>query len=325
MKDLAAGNMRRLQAFVAVVDHRSFSAAARALGISQPAVTRHVQEMERDTKVKLIDRGQGWLVLTDVGETAYRYARQIVALADNMEQELASASGAVTGTVRVGGSDIWSYVLPRLLGEFQRQHPRVAVKLAVRTSREIAGMVQGHELGLGFISYPVVSEDLEVEKVGTYPFLLAGPPDHPLAGQGRVLPRELNGVAFVQYQTELQTPLATTHYLAGLGIMPNLVMELGRLEAIKEAVKAGFGLSLLPSFTIEHDLATSQLVQIKLDAPPCTGELYMLRDRRRYISPAQHALLRHVITGLLPYAGGAARARPPRSTTGTRLDARTLS
>ena len=306
MKPLAAGNVRRLRVFVAVADHRSFSRAAHALGISQPAVTRHVQELERDTTAKLIDRGQGRLTLTDVGETAYRYARQIVALAEDMEREIEEAGGAVTGTVHVGGSDIWTYLLPRLLGEFQRQHPRVAVKLAVRTSREIAGMVHRNELGLGFISYPVVSEDLEVKEVGTYPFLLAGPPSHPLAGQGRVLPRELNGLAFVQYQTEPQTPLATTHYLAGLGIMPNPMMELGRLEAIKEAVKAGFGLSLLPSFTIEHDLATGHLVDIKLEAPSCVGELYVVRDRRRYVSPTQHALLRHVTTGLLRYARGGA-------------------
>ena len=292
-------NLYRLRVFIQVADLLSFSQAARRMSITQPAVSRHIHELEARLSVTLFDRGKPGLSLTEAGYTLYRRSKVIADLVDETTAEMAGIDNEISGPIKIGGSDAWTYVLPRLLGEFRLRHPKVELQLTFRPSLEIADFVLQGQLGLGFMAESSGHPGLDVQPVGSYELWLISGTDHPLAKNGRVEIDDLHGLPFIRYQADYHTPTAPHLYLDGLGVQPDYVMELGSTEAMKGAVEAGFGLSLLPSFAVEHEIESNRLARIHLEAPPCIGALFSARAKSKFFSPTQRAVLDHVSSSLL--------------------------
>src|SRR5436305_215807 len=186
---------RQLAAFCAVVERKSFSQAAEQLGVTQPAVSLQVRSLERRLGQQLLDRSGRRVVPTEAGERLYRGAQRLLALEEQVLDDVAGTElEAVTGRLQVGASTgPAAIVVPLLLCEFQRRNPRVRVELTVSDTQSVVDQVAERQLELG-----IVGAARRHRSVGYEPFLrdeviLACPPDHPFAGRSVSLEELPNG------------------------------------------------------------------------------------------------------------------------------------
>ena len=146
---------RRLQVFHAVAKHLSFTRAADALFMTQPAVTFQIKQLEEQYSTRLFERRHGGISLTPAGELVFSYAEKILSLSDEMETRLGEMTGEMRGPLLVGASTtIAEFMLPRILGEFNALYPQVRARLIVANSESIENRVAEHTIDLGLIEAP---------------------------------------------------------------------------------------------------------------------------------------------------------------------------
>ena len=287
------GSLRRVRTFVAVAKAGSFSAAGRMLSISQPAVSKQMQELETEVGAPLFERVRP-LALTEIGQTMLQYAERLLLSAEQMESVLESRT-TLRGHLEIGASTVWEYLLPRLAADFRRRHSEVTVGLRIANTEQIARFVAQREVRLGFVGARPATPDVEAVPAGEDELVLIAPLGHPLAKVPQVHPAALLGQAFVQRERDSATAQIAERYLRQLGIEPAPVMELGSNEAVKVAVRSGAGIALISKHAVAEDLRTRTLSRVDLDAPPCTRPLYALRNAVRPPTPLEATFLQEVL------------------------------
>jgi len=262
---------RRLQVFHAVARHLSFTRAAEALHMTQPAVTFQVRQLEEHFNTRLFDRGHNRIALTDAGRRGFDHAERILELHAQMESEVRALTGEVSGVLLVGASTtIAEYVLPTLLGEFARRYPAVRLSLRVSNTEGIVWLVEENEIDLGVVEGPVQNGQLAVEECMQDRLVAVMPPGHALARRDRVEPGDLLAHPFVAREEGSGTREVILDYLRLNGHDPeglDIALELGSPESIKGAVAAGMGISVLSRSTLAKELALGSLCQAELEPP----------------------------------------------------------
>jgi len=153
---------RRLQVFHTVARLLSFTKAAEALHMTQPAVTFQIRQLEEHFNTRLFDRTHNRITLTEVGKRVYEYAQSIFQLYGEMENTVKEMTGDVDGILMIGASTmIAEYLLPVLLGDFKAKYPDVHIRLKVANSDEIVSMVENNIIDLGVVEAPVSGESAE--------------------------------------------------------------------------------------------------------------------------------------------------------------------
>ena len=187
-------NIAQLRAFVAVVEHGSFSAAARMLGVSQPAVTMQVQALESDVGATLLDRKYRGVELTEAGKTLLPHARAVIDELEEARDQLGNLGGKPTGRLVVAASTTpGQYVLPNLLGEFLKRNPEVGVSIAVHDTAEVVEVVESGGAQIGMVGAKVRGARASLEELGTDELVMIASPRQPAAGPAGpapVRPRE---------------------------------------------------------------------------------------------------------------------------------------
>lgn len=291
--DLA--NLYRLKVFVEVADLQSFSHAARRLFLSQPAVSRHIKELETALGLPVFERrGRERLNLTEAGQAVYRHAKGIIEKVEEMESEASGLAGHVGGLIRVGGSNAWEPLLPGLMAEFQRRHPEVGSRISFGDSERIAGLLLQSQIGLGFVTLAPRDARIEVVPLGESEIVLVVRPDHRLADRASIEPQEIADEPFVA-----QLSLASTtgnRFLAQHGVIPREVMEVDSLEGVKNAVENGLGVALMSKLGALRELDAGRLATLHFVTTPPRVSLLAIRMRAKFTSPTHEALLEHVRT-----------------------------
>src|SRR5687768_1769196 len=205
---------RRLRVFHAVAKHLSFTKAAEALFMTQPAVTFQVRQLEEEFDTRLFDRAQGRIVLTPAGVVAFEYADRILALSAELDARLKEMSGQDSGPLLIGASTtIAEFLLPQVLGEFKARHPAVVPRLFVGNSEAVQARVAERSLDLGFIEgdshLPSLTHDLCCHDELR---VICGV-KHPLAARASVAPRALVEHAYITREPGSGTREVVDHYL----------------------------------------------------------------------------------------------------------------
>ena len=260
---------RRLQVFYSVARHLSFTKAAEALHMTQPAVTFQVRQLEEQFNTRLFDRTHNRINLTEAGDRVYHYAKQIFELYSRMEGEVRELTGEVSGVVILGASTtIAEYMLPSLLGAFKRKFPDVVIRLRVSNTDGIVTMVEENEIDLGVVEAPVSNKSLVVEICRVDTLVAVLPPEHELAGRASLPVADVLKYPFITREEGSGTREVTFDYLRGAGLEPanlTVVMELGSPESIKGSIEAGMGISILSRSTIDKELQLGTLTCVELD------------------------------------------------------------
>jgi len=284
-------NINQLRAFVSIVEKGTFSAAARAMGVSQPAVSLQIQSLEEYVGVDLLDRRTKKVQLTEAGKLFYPTALQIVSQIDNVQHQLEELGESVKGRLSVGGSTIpGEYVLPKLLGRFRKQYPEVTVTLKIGDTSEIAEQVISGELQVGLIGAKFGAGQLNARPFLHDELVFIVPVDHELAQKRAVTLADLSEVEFIIRERGSGTRQTIENYLTKHGLSLdefNIVMELGSSEAVVNAVSAGLGTSFVSKWAAERSLKLGELVTVKLPGPPIARDLYLVVSKHAPTRSAQ--------------------------------------
>ena len=256
----------RLVVFRAVAEQHSFRKAAEVLYLTQPAVRLQIKALEEDLGVQLFDRSGPHSKLTPAGEVLLTYASRASELLAQAEQQIGALSGDQAGQLSLGASTtIAQYVLPSLLGEFCKAHPRVRPTLISGNTEHIVEAVECQKIALGFIEGPPRSRDVNTEPFLEDELVLIVPAAHEWAERGAVACEELKSASFLMRERGSGTrdilELALERHCFKRGSL-NVVMELDSTEAIKSAVEAGLGVGFISHCAIAKDERTGRSFKI---------------------------------------------------------------
>lgn len=280
-----------LQAFHLTAQLGNVSAAARALGITQPAVTQQIRRLEDALGVPLFDRFRGRVVLTHAGETLETYAQRIAHLLDAAQEAVENLVGVQRGHLRVGASrTAGSYYVAGLLDRFKHRFPGVRVSLTVGNSETILERILGLTLDLGLVAGPCADPRLVAVPLIRDRLLVIMPPGHPLSAKPVVSMEDLAGYPWISREPGSATRRLIEGALASHGVQVEPTMELESNEAIKSAVADGIGIGLMARAAVADDVDSRRLVTRPL-RESLTLDFFLVYHRERTIAPAVAAFL----------------------------------
>jgi DNA-binding transcriptional LysR family regulator len=259
---------RQLASFCAVVDHQSFSQAADQLGVTQPAVSLQIRSLEKRLGRRLLDRSGRRVEPTEAGLRLYRSAQRMLALEEQLVEEVADASeGELAGTLQLGASTgPGGSVVPLLLCEFQGANPTVRVALTVSDTQTIVDHVAGRELAAGIVGAARRHRGVTFEPLFRDQVVLACPPGHPFAGRTISLDElQAEPLMVMQEGAGVRQVIDDALRAAGLRDRLDVKLELGLQESVKSAVAAGHGVSFISRSAIEAELSTGAIASARVE------------------------------------------------------------
>ncbi len=301
--------LRRLDSFVAVAEYRSFSEASKNLFISQPFLSRQVQDLERALGLTLFQRKGGRLALTEAGLSLLDHATKIKEQAEEMERQMRILAAGESGLLKLGAANAnWNHVLPGVMAAFKKSHPNISLSLVTVSEPQVPQRLLDNMIHLGFVSRVPAQRGLETTLVTRDEIIIVAPPSHALADGRKHAPAELNSAPLVLYGGQTQGELTTAGFLRMVGITPRVSVEVENAEAIKLAVIAGLGIAVSTRFIAMRDLASGALVEVLISGPRHSSPLYMVRNPA-YITSAQKAFIEHIARlGSIKMVGGKKQA-----------------
>lgn len=276
---------RRLQVFHTVARLLSFTKAAETLHMTQPAVTFQIRQLEEYFNTRLFDRTHNRISLTAAGERVFEYAERIIALYGEMDNRVRELTGDVSGILIIGASTtIAEYMLPSLLGEFKEKQPGVNIRLKVSNSVGVVHMVEDNSVDVGIVESPIANKNLAVEVCWYDKLVFIGPPNHPLTKKSKITAEDLLGLPFVIREEGSGTREFICEYLEKNKMQLhdlNLNLEVGNPEAVKSAVEAGLGVSIVSQATVVKELKLGTLAARPLE-PPLERPFSIVFQRQKF-------------------------------------------
>jgi DNA-binding transcriptional LysR family regulator len=304
----------RLVVFRAVAERLSFRKAGEDLYLTQPAVSLQIKALEEDLGVQLFDRTGRQIALTPAGTILLEYAQDVHAVLDQAERRIASLNGEHAGELALGASTtIAQYVLPRLLAEFRREHPRIHITLISGNTEQIVAAVEEQHIAMGLIEGPAQSRGQGTEAFLDDELVLITSTAHEWAERASIACSELTTVPVLMRERGSGTRQVIEMALERRGIKPSamqIVMELDSTEAIKSAVEAGLGVGFVSRWAIAQDMRLGNAFKIV--------EIEGLRMKRSFsltcAKGPTHGLVQEFRRFLFSRAGARRASAQPRRT-----------
>jgi DNA-binding transcriptional LysR family regulator len=285
---------RQLAAFCAVVDRKSFSQAAEQLGVTQPAVSLQIRSLEKRLGERLIDRSGRRVEPTEAGTRLYRSAQRMLALEQQLIDEVAGEGDALRGRLEIGCSTgPGATVLPLLLCQFQAENPGVAISLSVNDTLHVIDLVAERRLELGVVGAAPRHRAVTFEPFFQDEVVLAVPPKHRLAGKTVGLDDlRSESVILMQEGAGVRQMVEDELRSAGLRLRDlDVKLELGLQESVKAAVAAGHGVTFISRSSIEPELASGTLAAATVEGLAPTREISLVRSTGRTPSRVAEAFV----------------------------------
>jgi len=246
----------RLQVFHAVAKYRSYSRAAReALHISQPAVSKHVQALEAEVGVPLVQRVGKRVDLTEAGRLVQQYAEQVLAFADETRRAVLDLQGVQRGTLRLGASSTPGfYLLPPVLAAFTQAYPGITLAVEIAQSGQVVAGVLQRAWDLGVVSGTPDEAPLHVQPYGRDTLVLIVPPTHRLAAQPTVTLADLVGETWILRTAGSPSGQAVERALQAHHALHGHSLRLQGSAAVKQAVMAGLGIAMVSRLAITREV-----------------------------------------------------------------------
>ncbi len=280
-------NLSQLKAFLAVAQDRSFSRAAEKLYLTQPAVSKQIQALEEALGMRLFDRVGRSILLTQAGNILHDHAHIAFQTLEEARETINQLRGLQRGHLRISAaSTIGTYMLPQPLGELKAQFPGIEISLAITNKARVVQQVLSHEVELGFVGPPVEPAELEMEEYLLDELVLIMAPTHRLAQEESVGVAELVEEVFILREQGSGTREIMEEELGRVRVSLKKAMELGSTEAIKQAVAANLGVSIVSKFAISLEILQGRLAVARLPDLNLSRQLFVIHHGGRTLSPA---------------------------------------
>jgi DNA-binding transcriptional LysR family regulator len=297
-----------LETFSRAAELGSFTGAARALGLTQAAVSQRIHALERALGVPLFQRRGGRVLPTEAGRRLYDYAQKIFGLHEEARREVAGHETPVGGELLLAASSIpGEHLLPALASRFGRKYPHIRVHASVSDSAAVIRQLERGEVSLGMVGRKTDAPHLEFRYLASDRMLLIVPPEHAWGRRKRVSVEQLCGPPLILREVGSGLRHCFETSLERAGHSPaelRVVLELGSNEAIKEAVLQGAGLAILSAYAVRKELRSGLLHALEVRGMRCDRDMYLVRDLRRVLPPPARLFLAflesHPVPALTP-------------------------
>lgn len=260
--------LQQMKLFEAVARHHSFTRAAEELHLTQPAVSIQVKRLEENAGARLFEHIGKRLFLTPSGRAMYAACQDVLRRLRQLDDTLDEIRDTVRGPLQIAVVTSAKYFIPHLLGGFVAEYPDVVPRLTVTNRARIIERLGDNRDDFVIMGQVPAEVDLAVHACMDNPLVIAANPQHPLAGTRAIGLERLAAERFLVREPGSGTRIALERLLAENGLAIQPYMELGSTEAIKQAVMAGLGLSILPLTCMDLELATGRLVILDVRSFP---------------------------------------------------------
>jgi DNA-binding transcriptional LysR family regulator len=281
--------IRQLRVFCEVARQGSVLGASQVLHLTPPAVSQLIKEVERQAGHNLFDRGGRGMSLTTAGEYFLHYARRLLSTLKDAEDTMARLARLETGRITIGMAAAASYFLPQLLTVFRAEHPGIDVRLRLGGRADLAGMLRANEADICVMGRPPADLPCRAEPFAMHPHGLVTSREHPFTQLGEVPVSALAEQPFIVREPASGTRELLQQFLDQHGIQPSFVMEMPSNEAIKHAVMAGMGVSVLSLHTITLEWNSGLLAAPAVPGLPLVRRWNVVHAAGKALSPAAEA------------------------------------
>jgi DNA-binding transcriptional LysR family regulator len=276
---------QQMEAVIALVEERSFSRAAKKMLLTQPALTKNIKNVEDSLGVMVVKRSNAGISLTPEGKILYDYAQRIVKLRDEAKSKITKLHENTGGEIYIGASTIpANYILPRVLSAFGKTNPDIRIYVKTADSEEAMNMVLDNEVEIGCIGKKPLNSKLMSETLWKDRLVLIVPKLHPWSKKKSITFAELSKEPFVIREKGSATRDLFESYLKESKSMSlaqfNIRGELGSSEAVKEAVIAGMGVSVISIHAVERELSQGLLFEVPIQGCTMERNFYLIYKRQ---------------------------------------------
>jgi DNA-binding transcriptional LysR family regulator len=286
-------DLRQLEIFVKVAELGSFSKAADALFLTQPTVSEHVRALEDEFGLRLLDRLGRGAAVTRAGQLLWSYATRMLALSREARQAMDSFQGRLSGELIIGGSTIpGEYVLPAFVGRFKDKYPDISITLLIGDSQAVIDWVADGRAELGMAGARIAHRGVDYKELMPDEVVVIVPATHPWHGRKQITVDELQGEPLLLRERGSGTRAALEAALGNAGIDLDsfrVVGEMGSTQAIKQAVKAGVGISLVSRRAVEEECKSGLIWCVRVKDFKVTRSFYLATHKERSRSPIAEA------------------------------------
>ena len=291
-------DIHQLRVFVSVFRNKSFSKASEELHLTQPTISNHIKSLEDEFDCKLFDRLGRTNIPTKEAEVLYSHSMELIEKADTIKEAIGEIRKDVTGKLVVGASTIPGvYLLPRIMSEFQKRYPSISFQILISDSSGIVDSVSKHELLLGFVGAKLGNEQINYIPFVQDKLIVVSSPN--LEKNSRMTLKELVKLPMVLREEGSGTRRETEKLLESKGFsLEDLKISgiFGSTDAVKQAVKAGLGVSILSNFSVIDELDHEILKEIKLTDIEMKRRFYIVTHKKRTLPRLYDTFLKHILT-----------------------------
>ncbi|MCP4006099.1 MAG: LysR family transcriptional regulator [bacterium] len=281
----------RIRSLISVAQHGAITEAAAALGLSQPALSRRIKQLENEFGAELLERSQRGVALTEMGRLVESEGRALVERYQRLQESVEAHQRLDVGMVRIGGgATAVAFVVPPTIVSFQASHPGIVFKLKEAGSREVEEDVVAERLELGVVTLPVHSPELEVQHLCDDRIVLVAAAEHSLAQRKRLPVRALHGQALVGFEAGSAIRHLIDGDLREAAVEMNVVMELRSVAAILQMVATTRSLAFVSELGVAG--ADPRVRVLRVQGLNIIRQLAVIRKRGRPLSSAGEAFAR---------------------------------
>ncbi|NWF35648.1 LysR substrate-binding domain-containing protein [Mariprofundus sp. KV] len=288
--------LKQLKILEAVVEHNSYTDAAKALFMTQPAVSMQIKQMELQIDLPLFERDGKQVTLTEAGSELLHYARNIRQQLDEAELMLEELKGLKRGKLHLTMASTANYFAPQLIAAFHHDYPGAQVTLDVTNRSGLLASLDNNTTDMVIMGKPPKGHNVTAIRFMDNPLVVIAAPTHPLAKQKKVIPlRDLADEPFIVRERASGTRMAAEKFFAVHEMQLKTGMEMNRSEAIKQAVMAELGLGIVSLHTIEMELALKRVVVLKIEDFPIMRQWHIVYRKGKRFAAIPEAFKNYVL------------------------------
>lgn len=290
-------DIHQLRVFTSVFKNRSFSRASEALHLTQPTISNHIKALEDEFACKLFDRMGRTIIPTKEAEVLYGKSTEIIEKADALKEALGQLKKETTGKLVIGASTIPGvYLMPRIMTEFQKKYPAISFQILIADSGGIIDSISKHELLLGIVGAKLGNDQIDYIPFVEDELIVVSAPLK--TEKSSMTLRELVDLPMVFREEGSGTRREVEKFLESKGISFNhmkIAGIFGSTDAVKQAVKAGLGVSILSKFSVADELEHKLLVEIRLTDIHMKRNFYIVTHKKRTLPRLYDLFLKHIL------------------------------
>ncbi len=286
-------NFNQLRIFYSVAKNNSVTLAAKELFLTQPAVSIQIHLLEEDYSVKLFNRSGKGITITEEGRLLLSYAERVFNLSDEIEEALRQMKSLDRGRLKIGSSrTIGSYYLPQLFEIFKLKYPHIEIQMDISNSSRVIEEILSFQNDIGFIGIDYFHKNLVLKPFIKERLVLITPPDHELTHKKAISYKDLNGQKMIMREKGSGTMELIKQELTKNKVSVETVMELGSNEAIKRAVEAGLGVSIISNNVVKREKDQGRIKVLHFsNNKDIIRYFYIIYHKDKYLSALLKAFL----------------------------------